>query len=83
MLQFLVGVALGAWATAWYKRAAGDENLEHRMAEIQARVNTLVGEARRVVDDVRKGVEDQFPGEEIPVEEETPTKEEPGPAANT
>jgi hypothetical protein len=95
MLQFVVGFALGAWATVWYQKSRGNQNLEHRMAEVQVRLNTLVGEARRVVDEVRKGVEDRFPAEEPPAEEppteepmaeepppeEQPSKEEPGPAA--
>ena len=95
MLQFVVGFALGAWATVWYQKSRGNQNLEHRMAEVQVRLNTLVGEARRVVDEVRKGVEDRFPAEEPPAEEapseqapaeenplkEQSEKEEPGAAA--
>jgi hypothetical protein len=91
MLQFVVGFALGAWATVWYQKSRGNQNLEHRMAEVQVRLNTLVGEARRVVDEVRKGVEDRFPAEEPPSEEapaeenplkEQSEKEEPGAAAS-
>ena len=91
MLQFVIGFAVGAWAAAWYQRSKGDQNLEQRMAEVQIRLNTLVGEARRVVEEVRKGVEDKLPSEEQPSEEaaseETPPKEqaekeEPGPAAS-
>ena len=91
MLQFVVGFALGAWATVWYQKSRGNQNLEHRMAEVQVRLNTLVGEARRVVDEVRKGVEDRFPAEEPPAEEapaeenplkEQSEKEEPGAAAS-
>ena len=95
MLQFVVGFALGAWATVWYQKSRGNQNLEHRMAEVQVRLNTLVGEARRVVDEARKGVEDRLPGGEPPAEEppteepmaeepppeEQPSKEEPGAAA--
>ncbi len=95
MLQFLAGFALGAWAVTWYHKSKGVESIEHRMAEVQVRLNTLVGEARRVVDEARKGVEDRLPGGEPPAEEapteepmaeepppeEQPSKEEPGPAA--
>ena len=66
MLQFVIGFAVGAWATAWYQRSKGNQNLEQRMAEVQIRLNTLVGEARRVVEEVRKGVEDRLPSEEQP-----------------
>ena len=87
MLQFVIGFALGAWATAWYQRSKGNQNLEQRMAEVQIRLNALVGEARRVVDEVRKGVEDRIPSEEQPPEEdpamEKSGKEEPGPAASS
>ena len=86
MLQFVIGFALGAWAAAWYQRSKGNQNLEQRMAEVQIRLNTLVGEARRVVEEVRKGVEDRLPSEEQPSEEvppmEQPEKKESGPAAN-
>ena len=64
MLQFLAGFALGAWAVTWYHKSKGVESIEHRMAEVQVRLNTLVGEARRVVDEARKGVEDRLPGGE-------------------
>lgn len=86
MLQFVIGFALGAWATAWYQRSKGNQNLEQRMAEVQIRLNALVGEARRVVEEVRKGVEDRIPSEEQSSEEEPPMeeskKEESGPAAS-
>lgn len=86
MLQFVIGFALGAWAAAWYQRSKGDQNIEQRMAEVQIRLNTLVGEARRVVEEVRKGVEDRLPSEEQPSEEvppmERPEKGESGPAAS-
>lgn len=86
MLQFVIGFALGAWATAWYQRSKGNQNLEQRMAEVQIRLNALVGEARRVVEEVRKGVEDRIPGEEQPPDEdqamEQSEKEESGPAAS-
>ena len=76
MLQFVIGFAVGAWATAWYQRSKGNQNLEQRMAEVQIRLNTLVGEARRVVEEVRKGVEDRLPSEEQPSEEQ-PSEEQP------
>ena len=86
MLQFVIGFALGAWAAAWYQRSKGNQNLEQRMAEVQIRLNTLVGDARRVVEEVRKGVEDRLPSEEQPSEEvppmEQPEKKESGPAAS-
>ena len=87
MLQFVIGFALGAWLTAWYQKSKGNQHLDQRMAEIQIRLNTLAGEARRVVEEVRKGVEDRMPGEEHPSEEDQPVeqseKAQSGPAASS